>query len=137
MKTKNLPNGEPDSTSQETTLPRYSDEKLAEFKKRLLSDLKKAESVKKDICEKKDSLCSEREHGDFCDNASFLEEKQNLISEEKRNQALIENIQKALVLIEQKKYGVCRETGNLIPEERLVRAPFATLCVGAKNKRGK
>jgi RNA polymerase-binding transcription factor DksA len=41
----------------------------------------------------------------------------------------------ALVRIENKTYGICRETGKLIPKERLMLVPHATLSVEAKKKR--
>ena len=39
----------------------------------------------------------------------------------------------ALVRIENKTYGICRETGKLIPAERLRAVPHATLSIEAKN----
>ena len=35
--------------------------------------------------------------------------------------------------IENKTYGVCRETGKLIQKERLLLVPHATLSIEAKN----
>ena len=40
-----------------------------------------------------------------------------------------------LIRIQNKTYGVCRETGKLIPKERLVAVPHATLSVEAKNSK--
>ena len=40
----------------------------------------------------------------------------------------------ALVRIENKTYGICRETGKLIPKERLRAVPHATLSIEAKNE---
>ncbi|WP_368219538.1 TraR/DksA family transcriptional regulator, partial [Bacteroides caccae] len=42
-------------------------------------------------------------------------------------------LQAALVRIENKTYGICRETGKLIPAERLRAVPHATLSIEAKN----
>ena len=47
----------------------------------------------------------------------------------------IQNLQAALVRIENKTYGICRVTGKLIPKERLRAVPHATLSVDAKNSR--
>ena len=44
----------------------------------------------------------------------------------------IQNLQAALIRIENKTYGVCRETGKLIPKERLRAVPHATLSIEAK-----
>ena len=40
--------------------------------------------------------------------------------------------QAALIRIENKTYGICRETGKLIPKERLRAVPHATLSIEAK-----
>lgn len=125
------------TTDSEKTFHRYSDEKLAEFRERLISDREKAEAEKIGIKERKTSLCSSYEPGDDGDRASYGTEKQNLIRELERIEGVLNNIKKALALVEQKTYGICRETGKLIPEERLIRVPFATLCAEAKNDRGK
>lgn len=47
----------------------------------------------------------------------------------------IQHLQAALVRIENKTYGVCRETGKLIPKERLRAVPHATLSIEAKNEK--
>ena len=50
-----------------------------------------------------------------------------------RQMKFIQNLQAALVRIENKTYGVCRKTGKLIPKERLRAVPHATLSIEAKN----
>lgn len=52
-----------------------------------------------------------------------------------RQMKFIQHLQAALVRIENKTYGICRETGKLIPKERLRAVPHATLCIEAKNKK--
>jgi RNA polymerase-binding transcription factor DksA len=49
----------------------------------------------------------------------------------------IQHLQAALIRIENKTYGVCRETGKLIPKERLRAVPHATLSIEAKNNKNK
>lgn len=44
----------------------------------------------------------------------------------------IHNLQAALRRIENKSYGICRQTGKLIPKERLRAVPHATLSIEAK-----
>ena len=51
-----------------------------------------------------------------------------------RQQKFIQHLQAALVRIENKTYGICRETGVLISKERLRAVPHATLCIAAKSK---
>ncbi|MBR6347231.1 MAG: TraR/DksA family transcriptional regulator [Bacteroidales bacterium] len=57
-----------------------------------------------------------------------------------RQYKFIQNLEAALVRIENKTYGICRVTGKLIPKERLRLVPHATLTVEAKEmlaKQGK
>ncbi len=49
-----------------------------------------------------------------------------------RQLKFIQHLQAALVRIENKTYGICRETGKLIPKERLMAVPHATLSIEAK-----
>jgi RNA polymerase-binding transcription factor DksA len=49
-----------------------------------------------------------------------------------RQQKFIQNLENALIRIENKSYGICRETGTLIPKERLRSVPHATLSMEAK-----
>ena len=51
-----------------------------------------------------------------------------------RQAKFIQGLQGALVRIENKTYGICRETGELIPKDRLRAVPHATLSIGAKQK---
>ena len=68
-----------------------------------------------------------------------LEEGANTLSKEEttrlaqRQLKFIQGLQAALVRIENKTYGICRETGKLIPAERLRAVPHATLSIEAKN----
>lgn len=64
--------------------------------------------------------------------AVALEELNILLS---RQRILIENLSNALIRVRNKTYGVCRETGELIPVERLRAVPHTTLSVAAKNRR--
>ena len=50
---------------------------------------------------------------------------------------LDQNLEGALIRIENKTYGVCRMTGKLIPKERLRLVPHATLTVEAKEMMNK
>ncbi len=49
-----------------------------------------------------------------------------------RQMKFIQHLQAALIRIENKTYGICRQTGKLIPKERLMAVPHATLSVEAK-----
>jgi RNA polymerase-binding transcription factor DksA len=52
-----------------------------------------------------------------------------------RQQKFISHLKAALIRIENKTYGICRETGNLISKERLKAVPHATLSIDAKKNR--
>ncbi len=54
-----------------------------------------------------------------------------------RQYKFIQNLEAALIRIENKTYGVCRMTGKLIPKERLRLVPHATLTVEAKEAMSK
>ena len=51
-----------------------------------------------------------------------------------RQEKFIRDLKNALLRIENKTYGVCRATGNLIQKERLKLVPHATLSIEAKKK---
>ena len=115
---------------------RYSDEELAEFKELLLERLARA---RKDL-----ELLNEHVAGkgnnadDTAPTFKILEEGSSVLSKEENSQLAarqykyIQNLENALVRIENKTYGVCRMTGKLIPKERLRAVPHATLSVEAK-----
>lgn len=120
---------------------KYSDEELMEFKKIILDKLKKAQD---DYEMYRNSIT----HGDGNDTQDtsptfkVLEEGAATLSKEEagklaqRQLKFIQHLQAALVRIENKTYGVCRETGKLISKERLRAVPHATLCIDAKKNLG-
>ena len=52
-----------------------------------------------------------------------------------RQEKYIHNLELALMRIENKTYGICCETGRLIPKERLRCVPITTRCLDAKLKK--
>ena len=116
---------------------RYSDEELEEFRAIILDKLDKA---KKDY-ELLKSAITQSESNDTQDTSptfKVLEEGAATLSREEsgklaqRQQKFIQHLQAALVRIENKTYGICRETGNLISKDRLRAVPHATLSIDAK-----
>ena len=116
---------------------RYSDAELEEFKQIILEKLEKAQ---KEYDELKLSI-SNMDGNDVTDTAhtfKTLEEGANTNFKEsfgqlaQRQMKFIQHLQAALVRIENKTYGICRETGKLIPKERLRAVPHATLSVDQK-----
>jgi RNA polymerase-binding transcription factor DksA len=118
---------------------RYSDEELNEFKEIIL---KKLEKARKDYELYRNAIT----HGDGNDTQDtsptfkVLEEGAATLSKEEagklaqRQQKFIQHLEAALIRIENKTYGICRETGKLISKERLRAVPHATLSIDAKNK---
>ena len=49
-----------------------------------------------------------------------------------RQRKLIQHLENAKIRIQNKVYGVCRESGVLISKERLIAVPHATLSIAAK-----
>lgn len=116
----------------------YNDEELAEFKQLILEKL---EVAKRDYETMMNSLMNRDNNGvdDTSPTYKALEEGANTQSKEElailaaRQQKFIKGLEAALVRIENKTYGICRETGKLIPKERLRLVPHATLSIEAKN----
>ncbi|MDR0744182.1 MAG: TraR/DksA C4-type zinc finger protein [Tannerella sp.] len=116
---------------------RYSDEELEEFRAIILEKLDKA---KRDY-EQLRAGVTNSEGNDVSDTSptfKVLEEGATTLSKEEsgrlaqRQMKFIQNLQTALVRIENKTYGICRETGKIIPKERLRAVPHATLSIEAK-----
>lgn len=118
---------------------RYSDQELEEFRQIILDKL---ENAKRDYELLKDAI-TQSESNDTQDTSptfKVLEEGAATLSKEEagrlaqRQQKFIQHLQGALVRIENKTYGICRETGKLISKERLRAVPHATLSIDAKQK---
>ncbi len=119
---------------------RYSDAELQEFKELILQKL---ETARQDYEELRAAITHSASNGveDTSPTFKVLEEGASSLSKEESGQLaqrqykFIQSLEAALIRIENKTYGVCRETGKLIPKERLMLVPHATLSVEAKNKR--
>ena len=71
------------------------------------------------------------------DNGIGSAEKDRLINMIERQKKHLQYLNNALSRIENKVYGICRETGKLISKERLKAVPHATLSIQAKENRRK
>ncbi len=121
-----------------STKTRYADAELQEFREIIMEKLEKAN---RDYDLLKSAIMN-TDGNDITDTSptfKVLEEGAATLSKEEagqlaqRQMKFIQHLQAALVRIENKTYGVCRETGNLIPKERLRAVPHATLSIDAKN----
>ncbi|SMO37663.1 TraR/DksA family transcriptional regulator [Solitalea koreensis] len=118
---------------------RYSDAELLEFKELIIEKIAKAKSELNGLVA---SLSNPNQNGtdDTAGTFKALEDGSATLEKESTNQLaarqkkFIENLEAALVRIENKTYGICRETGKLIPKERLRAVPHTTLSMEAKLK---
>lgn len=72
--------------------------------------------------------------GKTLEDGSASLEKESINQLAARQKKFIEQLEAALVRIENKTYGICRETGRLIAKERLRAVPHTTLSMEAKLK---
>lgn len=121
---------------EEKCAVRYSDEELAEFKTLIEKKLKEAREgleVYMDACNNAGNNTM-----DTSPTFKVLEEGSEVLAKEENAQQAarlfkyIKNLESALLRIENKTYGICRVTGKLIPKERLLSVPHATMCIEAK-----
>ena len=118
---------------------RYSDAELEEFRAIILEKLAKAR-VDYDSLRSGITNSDGNDVSDTSPTFKVLEEGASTLSKEEsgrlaqRQMKFIQSLQAALIRIENKTYGVCRETGKLIPKERLRAVPHATLSIEAKNR---
>ena len=146
IKTKTVRKYEPDFTKSVLDTPvhehtgpshRYSDNDLGEFRE-LIN--KKLEAAKKELTYLQGLITRKDEMGgDESDNrymtmedGSISMEREQLSQMASRQITFIDHLEKALMRIESKTYGVCRVTGKLIDKARLRAVPHATLSIEAK-----
>jgi len=116
---------------------RYSDDELVEFKELILQKLEKAiqdyELLKTTITHSESN-----DTEDTSPTFKVLEEGAATLSKEEagrlaqRQLKFIQHLRGALIRVENKTYGICRETGKLISKDRLRAVPHATLSIEAK-----
>ena len=116
---------------------RYTDEELEEFRAIINEKLELAQRDYDRLL----SVIMNKDGNDVDDTSptyKVLEEGANTLSKEEttrlaaRQMKFIQSLRAALVRIENKTYGICHETGKLIPAGRLRAVPHATLSIEAK-----
>jgi RNA polymerase-binding transcription factor DksA len=119
------------------TLVKYSDAELKDFKD-LIS--KKLDAAKKELVYLQGIITRKDELGGDNDDARYMTMEDGSVSMEReqlgqmasRQITFIDHLEKALMRIENKTYGICRVTGRLIDKARLRAVPHATLSLEAK-----
>ena len=121
---------------------RYSDEELEEFRNIINEKLKVARANYEEMM----AQLNHSNSNDIIDTSptykaleegSEAQSKEEIIQMAQRQQKFIKGLEAALVRIQNKTYGIDRETGELIPKERLRAVPHATLSVASKEARKK
>jgi len=121
---------------------RYSDEELEEFRQIIDEKLEKARQEYDHLLE---AVQNPNEHGveDHYPSSNMFEEtnaasdKEYMSQLAERQRKFIKNLEDALVRIENKTYGICRVTGELISKERLKAVPHTTISIKAKEQEDK
>jgi RNA polymerase-binding transcription factor DksA len=151
MKTKTSRKYEPEFTKSVLDQPeniqtgptmRYSDAELIEFKELIY---KKLEQAKKELAylqgliTRKDEMGGDEAENRYMtmEDGSMSMEREQLAQMASRQINYIDHLEKALMRIENKTYGICRVTGKLIDKARLRAVPHATLSIEAKQMMNK
>lgn len=115
---------------------RYTDKELTEFKEIILE---KKEQADKQLQFYLSQLAETSDSGDGknrgLEDGNSTSESERLSDMANRQKKHIQHLQNALTRIENKVFGICRESGKLISKERLRAVPHATLSIEAKQKR--
>jgi DnaK suppressor protein len=119
------------------TLVRYSDEALAEFRKvieeKLADARQQLDMFRNQILEVTENA-SDDYGGDWMDDSSINSEVEMLNNMAIRQQKFIQDLEHALIRINNKTYGICSISGRLIDKRRLLAVPTTTKSVVAKQE---
>lgn len=129
------------SMQQSGPTMRYSDADLTEFREIIQ---KKLDAAKKELAYLQGLITRKDEGGDM-DEARYMTMEDGSVSMEReqlsqmasRQITFIDHLEKAMMRIENKTYGICRVTGKLIDKARLRAVPHATLSIEAKQMMNK
>ncbi|MBW8049343.1 MAG: TraR/DksA family transcriptional regulator [Cytophagales bacterium] len=119
---------------------RYSEEELKEFEQIILD---KIDAARKELNALKEELSKKNDRGTDATASAVkvLEDGADSLEKEKlgqlaaRQQKFLQQLENALVRIKNGTYGVCIETGKLIPKERLRAVPHTQHTIEAKLNR--
>lgn len=128
---------DPGQTILNAPTMRYSDAELGEFKDLIM---RKLEAAKKELTylqgliTRKDEMGGDESENRYMtmEDGSISMEREQLSQMASRQIQFIDHLEKALMRIENKTYGICRVTGKLIDKARLRAVPHATLSIEAK-----
>lgn len=146
MKTKTSRRYEPEFTKSVLDQPehinlgptmRYSDNELVEFRELIqkkLDQAKKELAYLQGLITRKDEMGGDETENRYMtmEDGSMSMEREQLAQMASRQINYIDHLEKAMMRIENKTYGICRVTGKLIDKARLRAVPHATLSIEAK-----
>jgi RNA polymerase-binding transcription factor DksA len=124
------------ATKKKVEKTRYADKELAEFDEIIV---KKLAIANEQLAYYKNQLSEMAENADAkikgLDDGLTTMESERITQMAARQKKLIQHLDNARIRIQNKVYGVCRESGKLISKERLKAVPHATLSIEAKQIR--
>ena len=123
--------------AEEKERVRYSEEELKEFESLINEKLDKA---RKEYTYMKESMTKKNDSGidgtttssKVLEDGADTAEKENLTQLLARQQKFIQQLEFALIRIKNGTYGICIDTGKLIPKERLRAVPHTQHSIEAK-----
>lgn len=123
--------------TETTEKTRYSEEELKEFEALIL---KKLEQAKQELADLKETLTKKNDPGtdSTASNSKLMEDGSDTLEKESvtqlaaRQQKFIQQLEYALIRIKNGTYGLCIDTGKLIPKERLMIVPHTQHSIEAK-----
>src|SRR5579862_2167538 len=151
IKTKTVRKYEPTFTKSVLDTPlhenqgptmRYNDAELAEFRELITKKLdvaKKELNYLQGLITRKDEMGGDNDDARYMtmEDGSMSMEREQLSQMASRQITFIDHLEKAMMRIENKTYGICRVTGKLIDKARLRAVPHATLSIEAKQMMNK
>lgn len=125
------------AAQQNGPIMRYSDAELTEFRdliQRKLEAAKKELNYLQGLITRKDDMGGDESENRYMtmEDGSISMEREQLSQMASRQIQYIDHLEKAMMRIENKTYGICRVTGKLIDKARLRAVPHATLSIEAK-----
>lgn len=151
IKTKTVRKYEPEFTKSVLDQPeiaiqgptlRYSDTELQEFRELIqkkLDQAKKELTYLQGLITRKDEMGGDENENRYMtmEDGSMSMEREQLAQMASRQINYIDHLEKAIMRIENRTYGICRVTGKLIDKARLRAVPHATLSIEAKQMMNK
>lgn len=122
--------------SKPHAITRYNDDDLEEFKEIIENKIKRARGQLEYFEQQLQSMADNPDAKvKGLDDGTGTAESEAISGMALRQQKLLKHLENALIRIQNKTYGICRESGKLIAKERLKAVPHATLSIAAKRSR--